>query len=295
MARISLTRSLNMPTGRVRGLSSGHGRPRTGCRGPGGRRTLGDLLRRHRPVHPEVDPLAVRAGLVDGHGEVAGDVVDVDVRPADGRRAHCHEPSLPEAALPEVPYADEGARAQRDERHPAGLEVVLDQLLLPEVRHIRRLVTRQDAREHEAAEAGVSRRIDEVAVAAVVDGGQRVALAPPDVAGRRRHQRVHTVEGWLERGRVDQVTTQTSTPCSESGVASLPSRTSARTDLPRLTNSRTTRPPSAPSRRRPGLSKRTVGQPLRSSSRLRPSAEPNLDRPLLGAAQESQLDLAVGG
>jgi hypothetical protein len=71
--------------------------------------------------------------------------------------------------------------------------------------------------------AGSPGRVDQVAVAAVVDSGQRVPAAPADVTGRGGHQCVDAVERGIERCGLDEVTAdELDTLCRQPGcVAAL--------------------------------------------------------------------------
>jgi hypothetical protein len=182
-------------------------------------------------------------------------------------------------ACPEVLGAHKGAWAHRHERHPARLEVVLDQLLLPEVRHPGSLVAGQDAGEHETIETGPARRVHQVPVAPVVDGGQRVPLRrwtyPAAVVTSAR---TPSSAGSSEAGPTRSPRT-TSTPWAVRRVTSLPR---VRAHAPRRLGSRVRAPPvhrASPCRPRPAPRAASVGQPSplsRSSSAASLSVTPTV-------------------
>jgi hypothetical protein len=162
----------------------------------------------------------------------------------------------------EVLGAHKGAWAQRHERHAARFEVVLDQLLTPEMRLPGSLVAGQDAGEHETTQTGPARRVHQVPVAPVVDGGQRVPFAPGE--GIRAtvvtSARTPSSAGSSEAGSTRSPRT-TSTPWAVRRVASLPR---VRALAPRRFGSRVRAPPvrrASPCRPRPAPRAASSGQP----------------------------------
>ncbi len=136
-------------------------------------------------LHTDLDPPPDRVGLVDGAGEVGGDVVDVDERVRRVRVAERRQPVLAQIALPKVLLAsDQRPRTERDERNAASLQVVLGQLLLPEHLDALRPISSRDAGEDEALDTRAGGGVDEVAVALIVDG--RIARPVARVTGRSR-------------------------------------------------------------------------------------------------------------
>ena len=75
------------------------------------------------------------------------------------------------------------------------------------MRHVRREVARQDAREDESPDPRRLRRIDEIAVPDVVHGLERVPLPPPGVPRRCGDESFHSLHRTMERWGVEHVPT----------------------------------------------------------------------------------------